>query len=147
MSDDIIDCPALHQQSANYPFGRRVPKTVRMLRHVTPDPMPGIGLAYLDQGKPIPEATAEALIPVWTNSYGAVAAVLPDGQRLGLKPDEFEVVEWIDLDPPDPLPAALALLKRANRYVGVHASIGGQKLGAEITEFIASAGRQVRKGE
>lgn len=33
---------------------------------------------------------------------------------------------------------ALALLKRANRYVGVHASIGGQKLGAEITEFIAS---------
>ena len=133
--DDIIDCPALHQQSADYPFGRHVPKTVRMLRHVTPDPMPGIGLAYLNQGKPIPEAPAEALIPVWTNSHGAVAAVLPDGQRLGLKPDEFEVVEWLDLDP---LPAALALLKRANRYVGVHASIGGQKLGVETAEFIAS---------
>jgi hypothetical protein len=27
-----------------------------------------------------------------------------------------------------------------NRYVGVHASIGGQKLGAEITEFIAANG-------
>ncbi|WP_314408823.1 hypothetical protein [Pseudomonas kuykendallii] len=134
MNDDTIDCPALHQQSADYPFDRRVPKTVRMLRNVTPDPMQIIGLGYLD----IPTAPAGALIPVWTNSYGAVAAVLPDGQRIGLKPDEFEVVDWIDLDPPEPLLAALALLKRANRYVGVHASIGGQKLGAEITEFIAS---------
>lgn len=143
MNDDIIDCPALHQQSADYPFGRRVPKAVRLLRHVTPDPRSIIGLGYPD----IPTAALGAVIPVWTNSYGAVAAVLPDGQRLGLKPDEFEVVEWIDLDPPDPLPAALALLKRANRYVSVHASIGGQKLGAEITEFIARAGRQAPNGE
>lgn len=40
------------------------------------------------------------------------------------------------------LPEAIALLKRANRYVGVHPSIGGQKLGAEITEFIAAIARQ-----
>lgn len=33
---------------------------------------------------------------------------------------------------------AIALLKRANRYVGTHSTIGGQKLGVEITEFVAS---------
>lgn len=41
-----------------------------------------------------------------------------------------------------PLERALALLRRANRYVGVHPSIGGQKLGTEITEFIAELTRQ-----
>lgn len=37
-----------------------------------------------------------------------------------------------------PLAQAIALLKRANRYVGVHPSIGGQQLGTTITEFIAA---------
>lgn len=32
---------------------------------------------------------------------------------------------------------AAALLKRANRYVSVHPSIGGQQLGKQITEFRA----------
>lgn len=32
---------------------------------------------------------------------------------------------------------ATELLKRANRYVSTHASIGGQKLGKEITDFRA----------
>lgn len=32
---------------------------------------------------------------------------------------------------------AAELLKRANRYVSVHPSIGGQKLGEEITTFRA----------
>lgn len=32
---------------------------------------------------------------------------------------------------------AAALLKRAIRYVSVHPSIGGQKLGKQITEFRA----------
>lgn len=31
---------------------------------------------------------------VWVNSYGAVSAILPNGEQLGLKPDEFEVIEW-----------------------------------------------------
>jgi hypothetical protein len=43
------------------------------------------------------------------------------------------------------LAAALDLLKRANRYVGVHPSIGGQKLGTEITEFIAATQRQEQR--
>lgn len=41
-----------------------------------------------------------------------------------------------------PLAQAIALLKRANRYVGVHSSIGGQQLGATITEFIAAYERK-----
>lgn len=40
------------------------------------------------------------------------------------------------------LAQAIELLKRANRYVGVHPSIGGQKLGEEITEFIAATQRK-----
>lgn len=36
------------------------------------------------------------------------------------------------------LAQAIALLKRANRYVGTHSTIGGQALGVEITEFVAS---------
>lgn len=43
------------------------------------------------------------------------------------------------------LAEAIDLLKRANRYVGVHPSIGGQKLGTEITEFIAATARQEQK--
>jgi hypothetical protein len=43
------------------------------------------------------------------------------------------------------LAASIDLLKRANRYVGVHPSIGGQKLGSEITEFIAATSRQGQK--
>jgi hypothetical protein len=35
----------------------------------------------------------------WTNSHGAVAAILDDGRKLGVKPDEFEVVEFWDCDP------------------------------------------------
>lgn len=41
-----------------------------------------------------------------------------------------------------PLAHAIALLKRANRYVGVHPSIGGQQLGTTITEFIAAYERK-----
>jgi hypothetical protein len=31
---------------------------------------------------------------VYVNSHGAVAAILPGMQLLGLYPDEFEIVEW-----------------------------------------------------
>jgi hypothetical protein len=36
------------------------------------------------------------------------------------------------------LTESIALLKRANHYVGTHASIGGQALGIQITEFVAA---------
>ena len=94
----MIDCPALHDRSAEYPFGDRVPLAVRMLKTVTADPMPMIGFAYCKDGTP-PVALINQVLPAWTNSYGALAVVLADGEKLGLKPSEFEVVSWHTPDP------------------------------------------------
>jgi hypothetical protein len=86
----MIDCPALHKRATNdgYPFGNRVPKTIRMTQTVTSD------FAFLLPNDHDQVAVASATYPAWTNSYGAVAAVFPDGRKLGVKPGEFEVVEW-----------------------------------------------------
>ncbi|EPM7285083.1 hypothetical protein [Pseudomonas aeruginosa] len=91
-TENKIDCPALHNRSSSYPFGDRVPRTVRMLKTVTADSMPGIGLAYIKGDSPV--AKAGQTYPVWTNSHGAVTAVMGDGARLGLRPAEFEVGNW-----------------------------------------------------
>ncbi|MEE6442787.1 MULTISPECIES: hypothetical protein [Pseudomonas] len=91
-TENQIDCPALHKRSSCYPFGDRVPRTVRMLKTVTADPMPGIGLAYIKGDAPV--AKAGQTYPVWTNSHGAVTAVMEDGTRLGIRPAEFEVDSW-----------------------------------------------------
>ncbi|MFG0849649.1 hypothetical protein ACF8R4_08005 [Pseudomonas sp. FYR_2] len=107
--ENKIDCPAIHKRSSSYPFGERVPRTVRMLKTVTADPMPGIGLAYI-KGDP-PLAKSGQTYPVWTNSYGAVTAVMEDGTRLGLRPEEFEVDSWHHLaaEPaPQPHPEPIA---------------------------------------
>ncbi len=82
-TENNIDCPALHKRSSSYPFGDRVPRTVRMLKTVTADPMPGIGLAYVKGDAPV--AKAGQTYPVWTNSHGAVTAVMEGGTRLGLR--------------------------------------------------------------
>jgi hypothetical protein len=96
-TENRIDCPALHKRSKSYPFGDRVPRTVKMFTTVVADPMPGITSALLQGDGPIcPEGQ---IFPVWTNSHGAVAAVLPDGKHLGLRPAEFEVETWHDLAP------------------------------------------------
>lgn len=91
MMTEIVDCPALHARhiAKGYPFGDKVPKTVRLKQTVTTDMIDGIGFI----GKPL-IATNSTTYPAWTNSYGAVCAVFPNGDRLGLKPDEFEIVEW-----------------------------------------------------
>lgn len=89
----IIDCPALHEKGVGYPFGDKVPAKIRMRQTVTADPMPGIGLAFLN-GEPPPLALIGVEYPCWTNKYGAVCAVFPNGKMLGVKPHEFEVSEW-----------------------------------------------------
>ncbi|WP_095193333.1 DUF4406 domain-containing protein [Pseudomonas sp. Irchel 3A7] len=96
-TENRIDCPALHKRSNSYPFGDRVPRTVRMLKTVTADPMPGIGLAYIKGD--IPVVKKDSIHRVWTNSHGAVAAVMPDGRHLGLRNAEFEVDTWHELSP------------------------------------------------
>ena len=89
----IIDCPALHSKGEGYPFGNKVPAKIRMLQTVTADPMPVIGFAYLNGELP-PLALVGQQYSCWTNKYGAVSVVFPDGKQLGVKPHEFEVSEW-----------------------------------------------------
>jgi hypothetical protein len=90
-TENRIDCPALHKRSASYPYGDRVPRTVRMLVTATADRIPGVELSHF------PEAKAGQTYRVWTNSHGAVVAVMEDGNRLGLRPAEFEVDSWHQL--------------------------------------------------
>jgi hypothetical protein len=87
--DAPSDSPALAQQSDLYPshYAGRVPLRVRVLKDVTSD-FP-IMLPLL--------ARRNGIYDVWVNSHGAVSAFVPvDGglTLLGLKPAEFEVVEW-----------------------------------------------------
>jgi hypothetical protein len=88
-----MDSPALkYRDPEDYPecFNDRVPKKVKMLQTVKSDLPFDLGgdlFARVDQ---------EYLVSV--NSYGAVTALFPDGQKLGLKPHEFEVVEYHEQD-------------------------------------------------
>lgn len=86
----------LHREHGNrnpdfdYPerFADRVPKTVRTTRRVTAD-------FPLNLTNPDCIAPRGDVFPAWTNSHGAVSAVLPNGEKLGLYPSEFEVVQWL----------------------------------------------------
>lgn len=86
MSTEMI--PALYSKSEHYPqrFKGKVPKLVRILKTVKPDfPF------NIHAGE---NAIEGKIYPVWTNCHGAVAAYLDNDRKLGLKPDEFEVVDW-----------------------------------------------------
>ena len=79
--------PALISRSDDYPasWRGRVPKRVRMAKTVTPD-FPGMGALV---------AIQDQEYDVWVNSHGAVAAIVDvRGKTLGLRPYEFEVIEW-----------------------------------------------------
>ena len=80
------ESPALILRSEHYPktFEGRVPLRVRMLETVRSEM----------RWSKIAPAYSGHLYEVWVNSHGAVAVVHEDGQVLGVKPDEFEVVTW-----------------------------------------------------
>lgn len=82
------DCPAVHYKSEYYPYGDRIPTKVKMLKTVTADHSEFFDI------NPAPLAPAGAVLSSWTNSHGAIAVVLNDGIHLGIKPGEFEIVEW-----------------------------------------------------
>jgi hypothetical protein len=84
--------------SRTYPahFNRLVPRKIRMLKHVTSDLpafLPRVGLAK-----------AGEVYYASTSRNGAVCAILPGGKMIGVKPDEFEVVEWSHPDGKPRLP-------------------------------------------
>lgn len=87
--------PALTIQNVGYyppHWKKKVPKRVRATRNVRSE-LPFGERTY---------ARREIEYDVYVNSNGAVCAILPDGELLGLKPDEFKVVDWHDTYPLDP---------------------------------------------
>lgn len=97
--------PAMMVRHADkgYPFGNKVPKRIRMKQTVTSDIIPGTSISVTDDNPLV--AVYSQTFEAWTNSYGAVAAHMPNGKKLGVKPGEFSVVEWHDLKPNDRGPA------------------------------------------
>lgn len=93
-----LTSPALKWQSdrggrMDYParFRGRVPLKVVVAKNVTPD------LMEFKKELGIKDDTIclkDNEYYVWVNSYGAVSAILPNGERLGLLPSEFDVTEW-----------------------------------------------------
>lgn len=69
-------------------WNNKVPLKVRMKQTVTGD-MP---MFFPDSADLITVKGNEYYC--WVNRYGALSAILPNGKRLGLKPNEFEVVEF-----------------------------------------------------
>ena len=93
---DVDYGPALREKSKHYParFKGRTPKTVRMLQTVTPDGP----CALADPSCAGMRAEAGREYDAHTNTHGAVCAHLPGGKQIGLKPAEFEIVEWFAKD-------------------------------------------------
>lgn len=88
-----LESPALQWQSDKEPpftypeyFQGKVPLKIRMKLTLRPD------MPFLAKADTVCVRDKEYY--VWVNSYGAVAAILPNGEQLGLKPGEFEVIEF-----------------------------------------------------
>lgn len=100
--DEILEVsktsPALTWQSNKkgrfaYPANYRgkVPLKVKVAKTVKPD------LPFLHKELGVKKDTVcskDNEYYVWVNSYGAVSAILPNGEKLGLLPSEFDVTEW-----------------------------------------------------
>lgn len=95
------DSPALSYQSNTYPpaWQHRVPKRVKMLVNLRPDIVvegvfPRSTRIYAHEGHKY---------DVWVNVHGAVVIICDDGEMIGAKSDEFEVIEWhvYELKPSD----------------------------------------------
>lgn len=93
-----LTSPALKWQSdkkgkAAYPanFRGRVPLKVKVTKTVRPV-MPGLAPIFgIKKGT---FCLKDHIYVVWVNSYGAVSAILENGEQLGLLPSEFDVIEW-----------------------------------------------------
>ncbi len=83
---------AMHSISEHYPklYEGKIPLRVKMLETVTSD------LPFFMMDDPANIAIGGNEYWVRVNCHGAVSAVFEDGSELGLKPAEFEVVEWHD---------------------------------------------------
>jgi hypothetical protein len=88
------DSLALKHRSEHWPkrFGNSIPMLIRMNFTVRPD-FPALLEESKYQGCVL---TGGEVYHTTVNSHGAVCGICDNGQELGVKPDEFEVVEWYD---------------------------------------------------
>lgn len=93
--EQALESPALKRRSTRtvkfaYPplWNDRVPLKARMRETVPSD------LAFMKDPENALSCIHGEEYYVWVNSYGAVSAILENGERLGLEPGEFEVTEW-----------------------------------------------------
>jgi hypothetical protein len=84
-----LSSPALKHQSEIYPprYRGRVPWKIKMACTVRPD------LEWLCKTRGT-VAVMDEVYECWVNMHGAVAAICRNGEKLGIKPAEFDVVEW-----------------------------------------------------
>ena len=81
------ESPAFAYKSDSYPYGERQPYKVKVLKTVESD----LPFTVLEE-----TAVEGEVYEVYTNSHGAMSAYLPSGKRLGIKPGEFEIIEWYE---------------------------------------------------
>ena len=98
MLQKAMTSPALKWQSpgpgrSEYPanYRGRVPLKVKLAKNVIPD-LPTFGMLSSIPSDTVAHKDIEYF--VWVNGYGAVSAILPNGNQLGLLPSEFDVTEW-----------------------------------------------------
>lgn len=96
------DSPARLFQAEDYPpvWKGGVPRLVKMACTVRSDSL--VLLKILGGGNSggiEMVAHKDQVYECWVNSHGAVAVILKDG-RLGVKPYEFEVVDWWQIKQP-----------------------------------------------
>lgn len=68
-------------------FKNKVPLKVRMNTTVKPD-------MFFRKEQVGMRAVYSNEYYAWVNSYGALSAIMPNGEKLGLKPGEFQVIEF-----------------------------------------------------
>ena len=92
-----LSSPALKHQSEIYPprYRGRVPWKIKMACTVRPD------LEWLCKTRGT-VAVMDEVYECWVNMHGAVAAICRNGEKLGIKPAEFDVEEWHTQTPNDP---------------------------------------------
>jgi len=92
MNHKPTDSPALKHQSEIYPanYRGRVPLKIRMAKTVYPD-LPFLCKRH-DTVATV--ATVDEVYECWVNQNGAVAAICRNGESIGVKPGEFDVIEW-----------------------------------------------------
>lgn len=86
----VMSSPALKGLSEIYPANRygKVPLKIKMACTVKSD------LPIFFQPKKDMVAFIGNEYFVWCNAHGAMSAVLPNGERLGIRPSECEIIEW-----------------------------------------------------